>query len=105
MGQINILVGGRHYPIACGDGEEEQVRRLADIVNRKADELTGTLGPMGEGRLLLMTALMLADELAEARQQANSDPSTLAGAEQAVQAAAARLAALADGLEPLPISA
>ena len=66
MGQVNITVNGREYQIACGDGEEEHIEQLAAYINHHAGELVQQAGQVGEARLLLMTALVLADELSEA---------------------------------------
>ena len=65
MAQIRVDVGGRSYPLACKDGEEALLERLAAQVNAKADLLTKQLGHVPEVRLLLMSAIMIADDLVE----------------------------------------
>jgi len=67
MGQATITINGRTYRLKCGDGEEERVLALADIVRHRVDSLAGEFAAAGDGRLLLMTALMLADELMDAQ--------------------------------------
>jgi cell division protein ZapA len=67
MGQATITINGRTYRLKCGDGEEERVLALADIVRLRVDSLAGEFAAAGDGRLLLMTALMLADELMDAQ--------------------------------------
>jgi cell division protein ZapA len=67
MGQAVISVGGRQYRITCRDGDEPRVVGLGEELGARADRLTQSLGVMPEGQLLAMTALMLADELADAR--------------------------------------
>ena len=66
MGQVSITVNGRDYQIACDDGEEEHIEYLASYINHHTDDLVGRAGQVGEARLLLMTALVLADELSAA---------------------------------------
>ncbi len=66
MGQVSITVNGRDYQIACDDGEEEHLAYLASYISHHADDLVGSAGQVGEARLLLMTALVLADELSTA---------------------------------------
>jgi cell division protein ZapA len=66
MAELTIRVGGRHYPLACRDGEETRLAELARGLDARVGELTRTLGTMGEGRLLIALAITLADELAEA---------------------------------------
>ncbi len=66
MAQVSISVNGRDYQIACEDGEEEHIAYLSQYINHHVDNLVGTVGQVGEARLLLMAALVLADELSEA---------------------------------------
>jgi cell division protein ZapA len=67
MGQVVLTLNGRVYRLACGDGEEERLQALAAYVREKVDALTADLGQIGEARLMLMSALLIADELFEAR--------------------------------------
>ncbi len=67
MGQVNVEIGGRIYPLSCRDGDEAHLTELADGIADKAENLTRSLGPMSESRLLLMAALMVADELHDLR--------------------------------------
>ena len=67
MGQAVLSVSGRQYRINCRDGDEPRVVGLGEEIAARAEGLTRSLGPMPEGQLLVMTALMLADELADAR--------------------------------------
>jgi cell division protein ZapA len=62
MAQVEITVNGRSYAIACNAGEEERLQRLAEYVDTKVREILKTAGQPGEPRLLLMAALMVADE-------------------------------------------
>jgi cell division protein ZapA len=66
MSIVNLMVNNRVYTIACGDGEEDHLRKLAEHVDAKAKELVSSIGQMGEPRLLLMAALLIADEHHEA---------------------------------------
>jgi cell division protein ZapA len=67
MGQVTVEIGGRTYPLSCRDGDEPHLTALATGIAEKAERLTGQLGAMSEARLLLMAALMIADELHEAK--------------------------------------
>jgi cell division protein ZapA len=62
MPLVNVMVNGRAYTIACDDGEEDHLRDLATIVDAKAREVLGSVGQVGDTRLLLMAALLIADE-------------------------------------------
>lgn len=67
MGQVIVDIGGRNYPLSCRDGDEPHLSALAAGIAEKAEKLTAQLGQMSEPRLLLMAALMIADELHEAK--------------------------------------
>ena len=68
MAQVTITINGRNYPIACNAGEEGRIGELARYVDGKVKGFAKEFGAVGEARLLLLTALILADELAEARE-------------------------------------
>lgn len=67
MGQVVVEIGGRSYPLSCRDGDEGHLIELATGIDDKAESLTRSLGIMSEARLLLMVALMVADELDDVR--------------------------------------
>ena len=67
MGQALLTITGRTYRISCRDGDEDRISRLGNEIAARAERITGSLGSVPEGQLLVMTALMLADELADAR--------------------------------------
>jgi cell division protein ZapA len=70
MGQVTVPVNGRSYTISCDDGQEGRIRRLAQYVDAKVGEFVGTVGQVGEARLLLLAALVIADELSDANEAA-----------------------------------
>ena len=72
MAQITINVAGRGYVLACRDGEEDHLQRVAAMIDRKCSEATSALGVMPEPRLLLTAALLIADELTELRAAENT---------------------------------
>jgi len=71
MAQVTVTINGRNYPIACNAGEESRIGELARYVDGKVKGFAKEFGAVGEARLLLLTALVLADELAEAREAQN----------------------------------
>ena len=69
-----INVGGREYNLACDDGQEEHLQRLASMVDERVCELAARMGGRNGGRLgenmgLLLAAITIADELFENKQQ------------------------------------
>ena len=67
MASIEVEVAGRRYDVACRDGEEEHLRSLAAVVDRRAHDAASALGGLTETRQLLFAALLLADDLKERR--------------------------------------
>ena len=66
MGEVAVMIGERRYSVSCDDGQEEHVAKLAAYVDRRARELAESVGRVSEARLLVMTCLVVADELADA---------------------------------------
>jgi cell division protein ZapA len=66
MGQVSVPVNGRSFTVTCDDGQEPRIRRLAQYVDAKIGQFVGKIGQVGEARLLLLAALAIADELADA---------------------------------------
>ena len=67
MAKVSVTVNGRRYDIGCDDGQEAHVFRLAEDLDRRVGALVAGVGQVGEARLLVLVALMLTDELADAR--------------------------------------
>jgi cell division protein ZapA len=70
MPTVTIPLNGRNYDIACGEGEEPRVQELAGEIRRRMEGLTRNAGPMNEGMVFVMTALLLADELDQKKREA-----------------------------------
>jgi cell division protein ZapA len=62
MPLVNVMVNNRAYTIACDEGEEEHLKDLASHVDEKAREVLASVGQVGDARMLLMAALLIADE-------------------------------------------
>ncbi len=67
MTQVNVTINGRQFRMACEDGEEEHLARLAEDLDARISRLRLRFGEIGDTRLTVMAALTLADELAETR--------------------------------------
>lgn len=67
MGQVAVTLNGRTYRLRCGEGEEERLMQLAAHVRTQLEGLTAEFGQAGDERLLLMAALLITDELFDAR--------------------------------------
>ena len=69
MPLVNVMVNQRAYTIACDEGEEEHLRELSKHVDAKVRELLGTVGQVGDARLLLMASLLITDDYYDAAAQ------------------------------------
>ena len=78
MRQASITLNGRTYRLSCGDGEEARLAQLSEVVRGKLDHLVTEFGQVGEDRLLLMSALLIADELLDARARLDALEAALA---------------------------
>jgi cell division protein ZapA len=102
---VDLHIAGRTYQVACREGEEENLRTAARLVDGKSREALAGLGTLSEARQFLFAALLLADQIIEDRpdaalpppapEPAAPDPELAARAEALAQ----RLESLADALE------
>jgi cell division protein ZapA len=65
MAQLTIDVNGRAYVVGCEDGQEQRLLDLAKLFDKHVRDVARDVGQLGETRLFLMGALLLADELAD----------------------------------------
>ena len=64
MPQVEILIGGRSFEVACQEGEESYLVSAANMLDAEATALSEQIGRVPEARMLLMSGLMLADKTA-----------------------------------------
>ena len=115
MPEVVVEVGGRSYRLGCGEGQERHLIALAARVDGEAENIA-KMGQVPEGQLMLMSAIMLADQLNTAEQAAASAERRAAESErraamieaeaerrvtEAGKAAPARESEIASGLESL----
>ncbi|MBF0665403.1 MAG: cell division protein ZapA [Brevundimonas sp.] len=101
MATVTVEINGRPYAVGCADGQEERVRILARQFDGHVRQVAGEVGHVGDIRLFLMAGLLLADELHEARLNggvAPVDAASTDGVAEALNAVAARLEKIAQGL-------
>ena len=66
MSQVTATIAGRQFRLACEDGQEEHLQALAKNLDQRIADLRAKFGEIGDTRLTVMAALMIADEVAEA---------------------------------------
>jgi cell division protein ZapA len=69
MSHINVTINGRQYRMACEEGQEVRLLKLAESLESRVDELRGKFGEIGDARLTVMAALTVCDELLDANQR------------------------------------
>ena len=79
MATVAVTIAGRSYRMACSEGEEAHLQDLARHVDRTLAGLRKGFGEIGDSRLVIMTALTVADELSEARRRVVALEEQLAG--------------------------
>jgi cell division protein ZapA len=67
MAQVTLSVNGRPYVVGCEDGQEAHLTELARLFDVQVQQVSKDVGQLGETRLFLMAALLLADELSDLR--------------------------------------
>jgi cell division protein ZapA len=90
MATVTVNINGRNYRMACDDGQEEHLTRLAKDLDQRIAQLRGDFGEIGDMRLTVMAALTIADELSEQRGQLRRIEDELAALQDARTVAADR---------------
>ena len=108
MAQVDVLINGKSYNVACDDGQENHLLQLAGYVDQRVQELVNSVGQVGDARLLVMASLLISDELSEIYAKKNKAKNTDISAEDFVEQKlvqvtndlAQRIEQIADTLEP-----
>jgi cell division protein ZapA len=95
---VDLTIAGRTYQVACRDGEEDNLRAAARIVDGKSREALAGLGSLSEARQFLFASLLIADQLIDKDPEAAD---ALPPPSEPDPALAERADALADRLESL----
>ncbi|HEY5280276.1 MAG TPA: cell division protein ZapA [Pseudolabrys sp.] len=98
MGQVNATIAGRQYRLACEDGQEDHLLALAKDIDTRIIDLRRKFGEIGDTRLTVMAALMLADEMRETRQKTRGFEEEIAELRQGREVSADRAKAASDAV-------
>ncbi len=85
MAQVAVTINERKYNVACEDGQEAHLTRLGAYVDRRVGELVAAVGQIGDAKLLVMVALLVADELSDAYAEMETMKSGGQGAARAAE--------------------
>jgi len=72
MNHINVTLNGRQYRMACEEGQEVRLLKLAESFEQRIQDLRGKFGEIGDARLTVMAALTVCDELLDASNRIRS---------------------------------
>ena len=72
MANVNIKFNNKDYLLSCDDGQEENLKELANHLDLKYNELKKNLGNIGESKLLLITAIQMVDDYFDLNKKVNS---------------------------------
>ena len=72
MAQVDVAINGKSYKIACDDGQEDHLLKLASNVDQRVQQLAASVGQVGDARLLVMACLLISDELSELPRNGNN---------------------------------
>jgi cell division protein ZapA len=100
---LDLNIAGRTYQVACREGEEDNLRAAARLVDGKSREALAGLGTLSEARQFLFASLLLADQLIDDKPEAAAAPPAPEPA-RADPAMVLRAEALADRLESLAMT-
>ena len=90
MTQVSATISGRQFRLACEDGQEEHLQALAHNIDQRIIDLRAKFGEIGDTRLTVMAALMVADDLSEAERRIRRLQEEIAGLQDARNVAADR---------------
>ena len=103
---LDLNIAGRTYQVACREGEEENLRAAARLVDGKSREALAGLGTLSEARQFLFASLLLADQLIDKGPEgaAPAPPPAPSAPAKPDPAVILRTEALADRLESLAMT-
>jgi cell division protein ZapA len=103
MAQVTLRINGYAYTIACKDGEEQHLEAMGAEVSRRIDNVRASAGPSGESRMLMMAALLMADDIFELRGRLEAAPAAVPATDpklgRKLNRMAKRAEEIAEGLE------
>jgi cell division protein ZapA len=91
MAQVSVTIGGRTYRMACDDGQENHLMQLARDLDSRLGQLREAFGEIGDTRLTVMAAIMVADEVSELRRRIRGLEQEIEGLKEARLVANERL--------------
>lgn len=98
---VTVRLNGQPYQMGCDPGQEAHIEALAASVDSILQQLAGSVGQLGEARMLAMASLILADQTSQTGSPASSAPVAAAAQTLDEEALAQRIEAATDQLKKL----
>lgn len=67
MSSVSITINGKQYRVACEPGQEQRLVQLASDFDERITGMRSRFGEVGDARLTVMAAMMIGDELVDAK--------------------------------------
>ena len=83
MGQVNVVISGKTYRMACDDGQEVHLTALGERLSATIEQLRERFGEIGDQRLTVMAAITMADQFSESERRLAQIENELTGLEEA----------------------
>ena len=90
MAEVSVTINGRVYRMACDPGQEDHLARLGRELDQRISQLRESFGEIGDTRLAVMAAILVADELAEVKRRLRSADQEVQSLKDARERAAQR---------------
>lgn len=75
MAEVSVVINGRSYGISCDDGQEQRVLDLGKYVDQRMRDMAAAGAASSDTQLLVLTAILLTDEIYELRDQVENSKS------------------------------
>jgi cell division protein ZapA len=90
MAEVSVTINGRVYRMACDPGQEDHLARLGRELDQRISQLRESFGEIGDTRLAVMAAIMVADELAEMKRRLRASEQEIQSLQDSREVAAQR---------------
>lgn len=74
MAEVTIYINGRSYDISCDNGQEGRIVDLASYIDQRLQQISRSGAAYNDAHLMILTSLVLADELFDTREATGQSP-------------------------------